>query len=168
MTKNILLLIVFISSISFTVFGQEKSQNVADSDFRAEFETWKAANQNNNSRSLVFLTAQVKRDDDRTATVKIGVGNFGNSFQVTVKPLKIEKNADGKFIQTELPEAATLSMKGNSTNEEFANPTIKIFADSEANAVEITVKINGNENGPKLTLGLSGNSKGQIVSAVPQ
>ncbi|MCA1638019.1 MAG: hypothetical protein LC768_06730 [Acidobacteria bacterium] len=84
---------------------------------------------------------------------------------MAVKPLKIEKTPNGKFNQTELPEAATVRVRGLTTEEKFSDPTLRIFADRQASAIEILIKSVHQKEESKLVLTLSDQvAKGKITS----
>ncbi len=163
MTKQSVLMIIFILGISISsAFAQDKS------NFVTEYESWKQtalAESQETPKSLLFLMAEVKRDDKQTATIKLGIGGFGKAFQITIKPLKIEKTSDGKFNQIELPEAATVRVRGLTTEEKFSDPPLKIFADPQANAIEISIKSERQKEESRLVLALSDQAaKGKITS----
>lgn len=150
--------LLFVAIVIFCLCGIVSAQK--DVEFRQEFDAWKTSVSKNavDSPDQLFLMAKARRIDSESARVKVGLFGVFRSYEITVTPLKYEKGADGKLVQTEVFEKVKISMKSPagkiSGKPEFSDPTITFFADAEANAVEIQLKTNDGKN-PKITLSLS-------------
>lgn len=147
-----------VATIILSLCGIVSAQK--DVEFRQEFDAWKTSASKNavDSRDQFFLMANTRRIDSESATVKVGLFGVFQSYEIIVTPLKYEKGADGKLVQTEVFETVKMSMKSPAgkiaDKPEFSDPTITFFADAEANAVEIQLKTDNGKN-PKITLSLS-------------
>ncbi len=167
MKIRLLFVTVFIFCLSGIVSAQQE-----DLEFRQEFDAWKESVSKNpaDSKDQLFFMAKAKRDDAKSATVKINLFGVLNNYEIFVRPLKYEKNADGKLVQTQMFDEVKMSTRTPesriSDRPELHSPTIAFFADSEANAVEVELKTSDNRN-PKITIFLKQNEDtvGTIMSA---
>jgi hypothetical protein len=157
-----LLVITLCLSLSAISFAQDNSN-----DLQREFETWESSvlSKNENLKGSLFLMAKLKRDDDRSATVRLGFAGVNSAYRIQVTPLKVEKDETGKFISQEIAEALTISTPSVSKLSDFHSPAITFLAPKEANAVEISFKF-GDKQSPKMTLELSSEreSVGKLTS----
>lgn len=112
-------------SLSALVFNSSaQNGNVAESDMRAAFETWKSTREPNGDAQPAFIVAEAERLNEISARVTTGIATWGKGFTLVVKPLKIETDANGKVVQTNFAEAAKITSPPSGDVETFTDPRI--------------------------------------------
>ena len=152
--KFLLFLAVFIFAAQ-TSLAQD-----AQVSAREKFEEWKQEKivaVGKIGQPFFYFVATAQKTESEVAVINFGIAGFKNKFDVTVTPLKMEQTVDGKWTQTELPEAGKLQMSSGEAakTESFADPTMKILVDAEANALQIKFKFEGEAEPKTITIKLS-------------
>ena len=148
---------------TFVVISHSQTETSAESDIRDAFEKWKSAPKTEGKKP-VFIVAHAERLDDVSATVSIGLATHGLGFNISVRPLKIEREEKFKSIRTSFMEAASLATKPKTPAGDFANPRMTFKVPAEANALEIQIKYGDSTEPAILTMKLIGKTSAQLVS----
>ncbi len=152
--KFLLFLAVFI----FT--AQTSLAQDAQLSAREQFEAWKQEKivaVGKSEQPFFYFVATAQKTESEVAVIKFGVAGFRHKFDITVTPLKMEQTIDGNWTLIELPEAGKIQMssgESSKTNTNFADPTMKILVDAEANALQIKFKFEGDTEAKTLTIKL--------------
>lgn len=143
--KNKLLLCLAV----FTFAAQISLAQEAPLSAREQFEAWKQekiAASGENASPFFYIVVTAQRIKPEAAVLNFGIAGFKNNFEVTVTPVKMEQTLDGKWTRTKFAEAGKIQMSsGDSTKTaaNFADPTMKIVVDGQANALQIEFKFDG-------------------------
>jgi hypothetical protein len=141
--KLLLCLAVFIFAAQISV-AQDKQLSA-----REQFEVWKQEKivvAGKSGQPFFYFVATAQRTEPKVAIINLGIAGFKNKFEVTVIPLKMEQTVDGKWTRTKLSEAGRIQMSSGesvTTSTNFADPTMKIAVDAQANALQIEFKFDG-------------------------
>ncbi len=137
-------------SLAFFIFTAQISlAQDAQLSAREQFEAWKQEKivaVGKSEQPFFYFAATAQKTEPEVVVINFGVAGFRNKLNITVTPLKMEQTVDGKWIQTELPEAGRMQMSSGEyakTDTSFADPTMKILVDAQANALQIKFKFDG-------------------------
>lgn len=153
--KFLLFLAVFIFAAQ-TSLAQD-----AQVSAREQFEAWKQEKivaAGKIGQPFFYFAATAQKTESEVAVINFGIAGFRNKFDITVTPIKMEQTVDGKWTQTELPEAGRLRMSSGETakiDTNFADPTMKIPVDAQANALQIKFKFEDETETKIMTIKLS-------------
>ena len=152
--KFLLFLAVFLFAAQ-TSLAQD-----AQPSTREQFEAWKQEKiiaAGKSGQPFFYFVATAQKTEPGVAVISFGIAGFKDKLDITVTPLKMEQGINGKLIQTELPEAGRMQMaSGESAKSDtnFADPTMKIVVDPEANALQIKFKFEGESEARIMTIKL--------------
>ncbi len=140
---------LFLCLAVFIFAAQTSLAQDAQFSAREEFEAWKQEKivvAGNSGQPFFYFVATAQRTEPEVAVINFGIAGFRTKFEVTVIPLKIEQSVNGKLTRTKLPEAGKMQMSSGesaTTDTNFADPTMKIVVDAQANALQIEFKFDG-------------------------
>lgn len=153
--KLLLCLAIFVFAAQ--IFPAQETQNSA----REKYEAWKQEKivaGGLSGQHFFYLVADARKIAPEIAVINFGIAGFKDKFEVTVTPIKTERDADGNLTKIKLPEAGKIRMdSGNTSASEaiFTDPTMKIAVDAQADALQIEFKFD-DETAPKFaTISLS-------------
>lgn len=164
--------IKFLLFLAVFIFAAQTSLSQdAQVSAREQFEAWKQKKivaVGKVGQPFFYFVATAQKTESEVAVINFGIAGFTNKLDVTITPIKVEKTIDGKWTQTELPEAGRLRMSSGEsakTDTSFADPTMKIVVDAEANALQIKFKFEGETEAKTMTIELSETpSSGKMTS----
>lgn len=162
--KLLLALATIMTAAQFSA-AQEKQ-----SSLRAAFETWNQARLSaaeKSSSEFSYFAAVVQKSGADSALINFGITGFTRNFEVSVTPLRYEKAVDGKWNITEFPVAGNLrQLSDEPTSGEFAEPQMQIRVAPEANAVRLSLRIDGEKAVKTLVLNLSETSSNGVLASL--
>ncbi|MEP6945121.1 MAG: hypothetical protein ABJA02_04330 [Acidobacteriota bacterium] len=153
-----------LSIFALSVNVPAQTSEAPGSYVKTTFDTWRSTQQPSTDSHPAFFAVEAERLDSTSATLTAGVASFGDSFTLTVKPLKVEMGADGKFVQTAYAVAATIGTGPTDDRETFATPTLTFKVPADANAIEISLRLGRNASPITTTIKLEGKTHAQIAS----
>jgi hypothetical protein len=127
---------------------------------REKFEAWRQEKifaTGKSGQPFFYFVATAQKTEPEVAVINFGIAGFRGKLDVTVTPLKMEQTIDGKWIQTELPEAGGMQMSSGEsakTDTNFADSTMKILIDAEASALQVKFKFEGDTEAKTMTIKL--------------
>lgn len=128
-----------------------------DSLARQEYDKWKGELTNNAANLPHFyLQTTSQRLDGSSALVKLAIASPNISQQILIKTLKIEKSLNNEPNLVEVGKPSTISSQSRKSNGliNFSEVSIVIPADSQADALEIIVFSDNDQNKRSLVIDL--------------
>ncbi len=159
--KKLILVCCFMLS---TTFAQAQQDSLA----RQEYDKWKSALTSNVANLPHFyLQTTSQRLDDSSALIKLAIASPSVSQKILIKPLKIEKSLNNEPNLVEVGKSSTISSESTKSNgiANFSEVSIIIPADSQADALEIIVFSDNDQNKRSLVIDLKDSiSRAMITS----
>ena len=152
---------VLLSLAVFVFAAQTSLAQDAQLSAREQFEAGKQEKivaVGKSEQPFFYFAATAQKTKPEVVVINFGVAGFTDKLDVTVTPLKMEQTVDGKWIQTELPEAGRMRMRtlgAAKTDTNFSDPTIKMLVDAETNALQIKFKFEGDTEARTMTIKLT-------------
>lgn len=128
-----------------------------DSLARQEYDKWKSALTSNVANLPHFyLQTTSQRLDESNALIKLAIASPSVSQKILIKTLKIEKSLNNEPNLVEVGKSSTISSQSTKSNGliNFSEVSIVVPADSRADALEIIVFSDNDQNKRSLVIDL--------------
>ena len=151
--KKLILVCCFMLLATFVQAQQVQQDSLA----RQEYDKWKGELTNNAANLPHFyLQTTSQRLDGSSALVKLAIASPSVSQKILIKPLKIERSSNNEPNFVEIGKSSTISSQSTKSNDiaNFSEVSIVVAADSQADALEIIVFSDNDQNKRSLVIDL--------------